>query len=169
MHLAGNLLDTGLTMTQFGAPLLLVCALILVAVHTVERKRSAPPSDDRARMGNTSAAISGVVAGILLWLVWFSWGPPGSIAPVLAVGATVSAFAVLVWLANRTRWPWTGPFTVALGGLSSLTTAYAVDADGTGITGLWALGYLMMTVGGVIVLTVICLGTVVVRSDDWKR
>jgi hypothetical protein len=164
-----ELLDTGRVMLMCGAPLLVLSALLLVAVHCVERRRATVPPDPRATMGNNLAAGSGLGAGVLVWVVWFSWGGPGGAGAAVAVGAVVSAFCVLVWLGVRTRWPWTGPFVVALGGLSGFSTAYAVASDASDVTGLWAIGYLMITVGGVIVLALVTAGIVVVRSADWTR
>ena len=162
-----KLLSIGHAMLLFGGPVLVLCALLILAVHLVEKQKSSPAPDPRARMGNARAAITGIAAGVVLWLVWFSWGPGGNIDIVMGIGAVVSAFGALVWLSIRTMWRWTGPFTVALGGLAGFTTALAVADGYTDITGLWAVGYLMTTIGGVIVLALISGGIVVVRSDDW--
>lgn len=163
-----KLLSIGHAMLLFGGPVLVLCALLILAVHLVEKQKTSPAPDPRARMGNARAAITGIAAGVALWLVWFSWGPGGNIDIVMGIGAVVSAFGTLVWLSIRTRWRWTGPFTVALGGLAGFTTALAVADGYTDITGLWAVGYLMTTIGGVIVLALIVGGIVVVRSDDWR-
>ncbi|MDN5683510.1 hypothetical protein [Corynebacterium glyciniphilum] len=167
MSTAQTLLGVLRVILLFGGPVLVLCALLIGAVHLVEKQRSSPAPDPRARMGNPRAAITGIAAGVALWLVWFSWGPGGNIDIVMGIGAVVSAFGVLVWLSIRTRWRWTGPFTVALGGLAGFTTVFAVAGGYTDSTGLWAVGYLMTTIGGVIVLALIAGGIVVVRSDDW--
>lgn len=161
-----KLVAIGRAMLSFGGPVLVACALLLFTVHLIEKQKSCPSPDPKARMGNTRAGITASVVGVLLWLIWFSWGPPMNLEVVMAAGAVVSAFGALVWLSIRTRWRWTGPFTVALGGLFGFTTAFAVTAGYTNITGLWAVGYLMTTIGGVVVLSLIAAGIMVVRSDD---
>jgi hypothetical protein len=168
-YTTAELADTGHTMLVWGGPSLVLGALLLVAVHLVERRRAPLPPDGQAMMGNALATGSGLLAGVLSWVAWFSWSGPGGRGTALTVAAVASTFGVLVWLSVRTRWPWTGPFVVSLAGLAGFSTSYAVAGDAIDGTGLWAVGYLMVTVGGMIVLALVSAGIVVVRSADWTR
>lgn len=168
MGSADTFLRTGQTMLLWGGPLLAFCVLLLAAVHLAERRRATLPVDPRARIGNTAAAVAGLAAGLLVWALWFSWGFPGGSGTVLSVGATVTSYFALVWLGVRTRWPWTGPFVVALGGLTGFSTAFGLADGSSDVTGLWLIGYVLVTAGGAVVLALISAGIVVVRSSDWR-
>lgn len=158
-----ELADVGRGMLTAGAPLLLLCALLLVAVHLVERRRTTPRQD--APLGNVLAALAGAVTGVVLWLVWFTLGLPGDLEVLMYVGAAASSFGALVWLSWRTRWRWTGPFSVALAGLTGFSTAMAVASGTDDVSGLWVVGYLVTTVLGMCFLAVVTLGVVVVREN----
>lgn len=99
--------------------------------------------DPTGRMGNAATALIGIVAGVLLWAVWISWGdfayPTWAI-----VGCVISSLLVTLCLGFLSRWRLTGPFVGAVGGLLGFSSACAVqmgldDYVGAPVPGLGTL------------------------------
>lgn len=160
------------TVVLMGGGLPMIAALVgIIVIHRQELKAPARAGDPARRTGNTATAVAGVLAGVLLWAVWISWGrfeyPTWAI-----VGCVITSVLVVVALGLLAHWRWSGPFTAALGGLFGFSTACAVQMgldDYEGGDGLWGVGYMMIVYLGGLVLTFLALGVLLVRTRGAAR
>lgn len=163
-----TLLGTLLVLLIFGGVPLGLAAVALAVVHRNEVEDPARFRDPARRTGNTATALGGVVAGVLLWAVWISWGnfeyPTWAI-----VGCVLTSLVVVTGLGFLSRWRWTGPFVGALGGLAGFSTVCGIQMGGDDTTGLWGVGYLILVVCGGFVLTLVALVIMLVRMPRLPR
>ncbi|BAU94582.1 hypothetical protein N24_0320 [Corynebacterium suranareeae] len=136
---------------MIGVPVLVVF-LFVFAVHRLAKEM---PRSER-RPGAVLGLLLGFAAGVIVWLVWLSWGGyyeddfgqmQGPYRPWQVVACGVTMVAVTVLLGLWTRWTASGPFYAALGGTSGFSFAWAMDALPQDETGLSAFGLLMVIVG----------------------
>ncbi|MDN6439804.1 MAG: hypothetical protein L0K27_10075 [Corynebacterium nuruki] len=114
-------------------------------------------------LGDTTAFLLAVVAGVLTWVAWLSWGNQKDYDPDQIVGCAVTGIVVVVVLGFLTRWWRTGPLSVGLGGLAGFSTAWAVWAGLGDDTGQWGGGYFFLMIGGGMALAVLSLAVVFLR------
>ena len=176
MSTLDTLRGIGTVILIFGGVPMIIAVIALVTVHSSEKERNEIQRtygeelgtslyrDERRRMGNIAAAVSGVAVGVLLWLAWFSWGDPSGYATWAIVAAVISSLAAVIGLGFFTMWKRTGPFFVALGGLFGFSSAYAVDAGFYDTTGLWGVGYLILLVCAGLPLAIIAGAVSYVRT-----
>lgn len=150
----------------------MIAAIVGIAVlHHQELKDPGRTADPAQRTGNTVTAVTGVLAGVLLWAIWISWGnfeyPTWAI-----VGCVITSVIVVVVLGFLAHWRWSGPFTAALAGLFGFSTACAVQMgldDYEDGDGLWGVGYQMIVIFGGVALTLIALVVMLVRTPKPRR
>ncbi len=150
-----------------GVPFILAI-LALVVFH---RSEAAEPSrfiDPHRKFGNTVTALAGIVVGVLLWAAWISWGnfeyPTWAI-----VGCVVTSVIAVIALGFISRWRWTGSFVGALGGLFGFSTACGIQMAHSDDTALWGVGYMMIVIGGGVVLALLASGVMLVRMPRMPR
>ena len=150
-----------------GVPFLLA-ALALVVFH---RSEAAEPSrfiDLHRKFGNTVTALASIIVGILLWAAWISWGdfeyPTWAI-----VGCVITSVIAVIGLAFISRWRRTGPFVGALSGLFGFSTVCGIQMAHSDDTGLWGVGYMMIVIGGGVVLALLATGVMLVRMPKMPR
>lgn len=150
-----------------GVPFI-AAALVLVLFHRSEVAEPARFIDPHRKVGNTVTALAGIVVGVLLWAVWISWG--NFEYPTWAIlGCVVTSVIAVIGLGYLSRWRWTGPFVGALGGLFGFSTACGIQMGNSDDTGLWGVGYMMIVVGGGVVLALLATGVMLVRVPKMPR
>jgi hypothetical protein len=152
----------------FGGIPMIAVTVGIVFIHLRELQEPSRTADPARRTGNTATAVVGVLAGVLLWAAWISWGdfeyPTWAI-----VGCVITSVMVVVALGFLAHWRWSGPFTAALAGLFGFSTACAVQMGESDDTGLWGVGYMMIVIFGGVVLAALALGVMLVRTHGAAR
>ncbi|AEK36138.1 hypothetical protein ACTXK0_13085 [Corynebacterium variabile] len=142
--------------------------LVLVLLHRSEVADPTRFLDPHRKTGNTVTALAGIVVGVLLWAVWISWGnfeyPTWAI-----VGCVITSVIAVIGLGFISRWRWTGPFVGALGGLFGFSTVCSIQMAQNDDTGLWGVGYMMIVIGGGVVLALLATGVMLVRMPKMPR
>ncbi|ALC04712.1 hypothetical protein CDES_01160 [Corynebacterium deserti GIMN1.010] len=133
-----------------------VAFLIIFAVH--KRTKEAPQSTTgkRQRPGIGLGMLIGFAAGLIIWLIWLSWGdyyvdsqnqPQGPYRPWQVVSCGATMVAATASLGLWTRWRTSGPFFTALGATAGFSFTWGMDALPHDSTGLSLFGLTLVIIG----------------------
>lgn len=162
------LIGTATVVLIFGGVPMGLAAFFTLVFHRIEIRDPDRFRDPARTPGNTVTAVAAVVAGVLLWAVWISWG--NFAYPIWAVvGCVLASLAAVVGLGFLSRWRWSGPFVAALGGLLGFSTPCALQMGFSDDTGLWGVGYLILVVCAGVVLTLVATVVMAVRLRSRPR
>lgn len=133
------------------------------------------------RPGLLLTFLIAIAAGVVVWLSWLTWDSyyldeqgiqhgPYSPWQVVACGATMVVVTVALGLFSR--WPYSGPFAVALGATFGFSMAWGVDALSQDVTGLAGAGLLFLIIGastGLLVVAAVTAGATAIYNSTKPR